>query len=105
MSGISDQLYTYGPLGLFVLVLLYAVVALWRARNADTLAHTLAIETLRKEYQSEISSLIKAHKGEMDVLVQRHIGKAETWVEKGLELSNNLQRTLDSLSRRRGGDD
>jgi PHP family Zn ribbon phosphoesterase len=98
---VVPKLLVYGPLGIICVVLLYAVIALFKAKEKQAKEAAAALEKLRKEYQDEINSLIETHKEEQNTLMQRHISKAETWVEKGNELANNLQAVLDSIIRRR----
>ena len=97
---LQPNLVVYGPLGIFCLVLIYAVIAQWKARNTDRDAFDKAFADLRKEYQAEMNDLIEAHKREMSTLMERHVSKAETWVEKGMETANNLHSVLDAIERK-----
>jgi hypothetical protein len=103
VEAVVPKLLVYGPLGIINVVLLYAVIALYRAKEAQSKACEIAKEELRKEYQEEARKLVALHKQEQDALMERHISKAETWVEKGNELANNLHKVLEALSKRKGG--
>lgn len=98
METVAPSLIVYGPLGIITLVLLYAVVALYKSKEAAQKEHRTTLEKLHKDYQARESAVAAAHKREMDDLMTRHITKAESWVEKGTDLANNLKGVLESLS-------
>ena len=104
---IAPALVYYGPLGLLCLILMYAVIALYRSKDALQKAK----DAQAKQYDERIDRLVTAHreevqrnaeacKAETQQLMQRHITKAETWVEKGNELAVNLHAVLDSIVKR-----
>ena len=89
METVAAQLILYGPLGIMTLILLYAVIALYRAKERQAKEHQEALKALNDQHQRELSELM-----------HRHVEKAEIWVEKGHELASNLQRVLESLLRK-----
>jgi biopolymer transport protein ExbB/TolQ len=117
-GGAVPSLVVYGPLGIFVVILLYAVVAQWRTghkdrgshtealealhkeKDAENRGHTEALEALRKEKDAEITRITEAHKREMETMMTRYISKAESWVEKSTEIANNLHAVLAALERK-----
>lgn len=74
---IPAQLLAHGPLGLLCLLLLYAVVHLYKKQRE-----------MEEKYRADLNAL-----------VDRYVAKAETWVEKGTELASNLNKVLESITR------
>lgn len=88
MGEITKELLRYGPQGLINLILLYAVIHLYKANRQQD-----------KEHREEMAKKDKEHRDEVDALVQRHMGKAETWIEKGHEHAQRLNTFLETVSK------
>jgi hypothetical protein len=88
---VAGQLVVYGPLGVLCVILIFALLGLYRAK-----------EKMSTDYQVQITKLQDQHRDEMRTMMERHIVKAETWNEKWSELSTKLYAVLDSLVKRRG---
>ena len=97
MDGVSSKLVNAGALGILALVLLYGIIALWRAREKDRVKHDDAMEELRKEMRDKDAQ----HRKDVETMMATHIDKAESWVEKGLAMANNMEAVLASITRRK----
>lgn len=68
--------------------LLYALLHVYRGKEADA-----------KAFQAEITRIRDQHRLELDTLMQRHVGKAETWVDKGHAAGERLNAVLGEIER------
>lgn len=84
------KLVSEGALGAVCVVLILALVALYKAK-----------EKAQHEYASEVKNLHIQHDKEMQELMERHIQYAEAWVENGNQLAQNLNTVLESITRKR----
>jgi hypothetical protein len=111
-SSSLDKLLAYGPLGIISVILIFALISLFKIREKGNDAHQLAMKELRDlfdkemaklrdEHNEQLNELRDRHDAEMKVLQERHITKAENWNEKWTELSNKLHTVLESLVRQR----
>ena len=75
----ASRLLEQGVLGSVCVLLIVALVFIWRAKEkADA-----------------------EHKIEIKALMERHIAKAEEWVEKSQLLATDLNRVLDTIAKGR----
>lgn len=101
MEVVVPKLLIYGPLGVICVILLFGLIALFKAKEKQSKDDEDARENLRREYQAKEREMVAKHQEEMNVMMQRHITKAENWVEKGNDLATTLNKTLESLVRNR----
>ena len=110
-----QKLLTYGPLGIIAVVLIFALITLFKLRekgNEDYQkqisalrdAHDKEMSRVRDEHNEELGRVRDEHNAEMKTLQERHIVKAENWNEKWAELSTKLNTVLESLVRQRERD-
>ncbi len=83
MEILAPKLLVYGPLGIMCLVLMYAVIHLYQAKERQA-----------REYQERL-----------DVLADRARINAESWAEKGFLLGERLVRGVERAKRKRGEED
>ena len=98
MEQLAPKLFVYGPLGIICVILLYAVIKLYQAKEKLALDKDAALE----KKDDALEKIRVEHRTEMQALVDRHIAKAEKWVEKGNELATNLHAVLESIVKRKG---
>lgn len=77
-GGIGASLVIYGPLGVFVVILMVAVVKLYRDLDRER----------------------KAHRKTSDEWQERHVKKAESWMDRYQDLAKSITTVIESLERR-----
>ena len=75
----TNTLLNQGVLGSVCVLLIAALIFLWRAK-----------ESAGKEYKKELKELM-----------ERHVAKAEEWAESGQKLAADLNKVLESISKGR----